>query len=70
MANDIVAHALTPAPLTRYRGGGYGAMVESETGSYVRVDDVRELLELLHAFAVNEDKPLVRHVIGLLGERP
>jgi hypothetical protein len=65
MANEIVTQ-----PVQRYRGGGYGAMVESEIGGYVRVDDVRELLELLHAFAVNEDKPLVKHVIGLLGERP
>ncbi len=62
MANEIVTH-----PLQRYRSGGYGAMVESETGSYVRVDDVRELLELLETFVVGSDKPLVRHVIGLLG---
>jgi hypothetical protein len=63
MPNEIVAR-----PIQRYRAGGYGAMVESETGTYVRVDDVKELLDLLHTFAVREDKPLVKHLIGLLGE--
>ena len=30
--------AFAPAPLTRYKTGGYGAMVEDENGQYVRFD--------------------------------
>lgn len=62
------AQQINVPTLARYRTGGYGAMVETATGPYVRVDDMRELLQTLEIFAVAEDKPLVAHLIQLLNE--
>jgi len=46
--------------MQRFRAGGYGAMVESETGSYVRFDDplvmaAPELLAALKAMVASYD---------------
>ncbi len=50
MANEIVTH-----PIQRYRSGGYGAMVESETGSWVDAEIALELLTCLKAMVASYD---------------
>lgn len=42
-------------PIPRYRVGGYGAMVESELGTWVRVEDVFRLARQLAARIVEEE---------------
>lgn len=44
-ADPVAAVAKTFTLMPRYRTGGYGAMVESEHGQWVKAKDVEDLLE-------------------------
>ncbi len=62
---ETVSHEQKTLP--RFRTGGYGAMVESEAGQYVRVNDVQALLFALRAFLPDAEKHMATTLLNALG---